>query len=221
MSYNKIIDLKQLATVSGLDVTPDELVALIVEQYTMSTQEIIERFECSKQRVNVMKEQKLISEVKKGLYLLHDVNKMREMQIREKRLEKFNGYKLMPAYEVYEGSMIIDRLRFFDCLTMVRVDSENADYEPSNDEYNVHLAEVLTAVKTAFELQRKVYMLEHRGFQYVTKEEDIQEVFQSPWFGRTFSKTEFLEFLLSPASEILGMRKIINFIEITESLSKP
>ncbi|MFC5449070.1 hypothetical protein ACFPOG_12425 [Paenibacillus aestuarii] len=215
------IDLQKLVEASGLNVTPEQLVELIVQQYTMSQPEIVDRFHFSNQRISNMREQKLLREIKKGLYLREEVENMREQQISGKRLEKFGDYRLTPAYENYVGSLIIDKLRFFDCLTCVRVDSKDQNYDPQKDEYNIHLTEVLNTVHTAFNVGKHVYLFEHRAFQYVRKEEDIQEVVNSDkyWFEK-YTASKFLDFLQQPTAEYLGWTKIMSYASIVESLTK-
>ncbi|MDN8593347.1 hypothetical protein Q0V21_31940 [Paenibacillus sp. 11B] len=218
MENSKSIDLQKLVKASGLNITAEQLVELIVEQYTMSQSEIIDRFHFSNQRFSNMREHKLLREIKKGLYLREEVENMREKQISGKRLEKYGDYRLTPAYENYEGNLIIDKLRFYDCLTCVRVESkDNNSYVPQNDEYNVHLTEVLEVVRKAFDIGKYVYFFEHRAFQHVRKEEDIQGVIDSnKYWYKEFSVSEFLDLLQQPVSEYLGWRKIMNYDNIVD-----
>lgn len=221
MEVSKMIDLQKLVEASGLNVAPQQLVELIVQQYTMIQPEIIDRFHFSNQRISSMREQKLLREIKKGLYLREEVENMREQQISGKRLEKFGDYRLTPAYENYVGNLIIDKLRFFDCLTCVRVDSKDQNYNPQKDEYNIHLTEVLNTVHTAFKVGKHVYLLEHRAFQYVRKEEDIHEVLDSDkYWSEKYTASKFLDFLQQPTAEYLGWTKIMSYASIVESLTK-
>ncbi|ALP38005.1 hypothetical protein ASL14_19235 [Paenibacillus sp. IHB B 3084] len=222
MEISKTVDLQKLVEASGLDVSSEQLVELIVEQYTMSQQEIVDRFHFSNQRISNMREQKLLREIKKGLYLREEVENMREQQISRKRLEKYSDYRLTPAYEDYLGSLIIDKLRFFDCLTCVRVNSKEQDnYDPQEDGYNKHLTEVLNTVYTAFDVSKHVYLFEHRAFEYVRKEEDIQDVIQSNkyWF-KEYSASEFLNFLQNPTAEFLGWTRIMSYASTVKLLAK-
>jgi hypothetical protein len=222
MEISKTVDLQKLVEASGLNVTPEQLVELIVEQYTMSQAEIIDRFHFSNQRISNMREQKLLREIKKGLYLREEVENMREQQISGKRLEKYGDYRLTPAYENYVGSLIIDKLRFFDCLTCVRVDSKNQEnYVPSNDEYNIHLSEVLNAMLTALTDGKYVYFFEHRAFQFVRKEDDINDVLNSNKFVfKEILAKDFLDFLLQPTAEYLGWTSVMSYASVVESLKK-
>ncbi|MEK5183384.1 hypothetical protein [Paenibacillus sp. FSL P4-0288] len=216
------IDLQKLVVASGLNVTPEQLVELIVEQYTMSQPEIVDRFHFSNQRISNMREQKLLREIKKGLYLREEVENMRAQQISGKRLEKYGDYRLTPAYEDYVGSLIIDKLRIFDCLTCIRVDHKNQDnYDPQKDEYNIHLTEVFSTVLEAFNVGKHVYLLEHRAFQYVRKEEDIQEVMESNkyWF-QAYSASEFLNLIQNQHADFLGWTRIMNYASTVDSLVK-
>ncbi|WP_063568439.1 hypothetical protein [Paenibacillus sp. O199] len=215
------INLQELIKASGLKITSEQLVESIVEQYTMSQEELVDRFHFSNQRIKTLREKKLIREIKKGLYLREQVENMREKQIREKRLEKFGDYRLTPAYEEYEDSLIIDKLRFYDCLTCVRAESKSQRYNPQNDEYNIHLTEVLKTVLEAFNAGKDVYFFEHRAFQYVRYEEDIQKVIDSNnyWFKK-HSVSQFLDLLQMPVSEYLGFQEIMNYSSIVKSLTK-
>ncbi|MEK5358158.1 hypothetical protein [Paenibacillus sp. FSL L8-0709] len=222
MENSITIDLQKLVVASGLNVTPEQLVELIVEQYTMSQPEIVDRFHFSNQRISNMREQKLLREIKKGLYLREEVENMRAQQISGKRLEKYGDYRLTPAYEDYVGSLIIDKLRIFDCLTCIRVDYKNQDnYDPQKDEYNIHLTEVFSTVLEAFNVGKHVYLIEHRAFQYVRKEEDIQEVIESNkyWF-QAYSASEFLNLIQNQHSDYLGWTRIMNYASTVESLAK-
>ncbi|OME19938.1 hypothetical protein [Paenibacillus odorifer] len=222
MENSKMIDLQKLVEASGLNITSEQLVELIVEQYTMSQPEIMDRFHFSNQRISNMREQKLLREIKKGLYLREEVENMRAQQISGKRLEKYGDYRLTPAYEDYVSSLIIDQLRFSDCSTCIRVDFKNYDnYDPLKDEYNIHLTEVFNTVIKAFDVGKHVYFFEHRAFQYVRKEEDIQEVVKSKkyWF-KEYSASEFLDYLQHPLAEYLGMTRIINYASTVKLLSE-
>jgi len=223
MEIPKTIDLQKLVEASGLNVTSEELVELIVKQYTMSQPEIVDRFHFSNQRISNMREQKLLREIKKGLYLREEVENMRAEQISGKRLEKYGDYRLTPAYEDYQGSLIIDKLRFFDCLTCVRVKFKNqqGNYDPQKDEYNLHLTEVLNTVLKAFNVYKHVYLFEHRAFQYVRKEEDIQEVIESnKYWYKVYSASEFLDLIQNHLAEYLGWTRIKNYASTIESLAK-
>lgn len=215
----KIIDLEQLRKSFGLEVTAEELLELIVEQHTMTTKEVMDMLAVSKQRIHGMKNQGLLRELKKGLYSKRKVELMRTEQIRQGRLKKFSEYELMPAYKEIEGSLLIDELRFGDCLKMVKVDSEYEKYDPTEHEYNVHLEEVLTAVVRAFKANTEVTMLDHKGFEYVADEEDLEEAKEKTKFVKTFSITDFLEMLQSVPSKILGMPKINRYSEIISELT--
>jgi hypothetical protein len=218
------INLAELIKNSNLGMEPQELVEAIVNQYTMSQAEIVDRFHFSNQRLSTMREQNLLKEIKKGLYLREQVEEMRKAQISGKRLEKFGDYKLMPAYDDYVGSLLIDKLRFFDCLTCVNVDSTNAQreketYIPDSDEYNIHLQEVLSKVIKAFSEGKYVYLFEHRAFQQVRREEDIKEIIDSnKYWVKQYSVKDFLEMLENPLAEAIGFTKVGRHETIVESL---
>lgn len=129
--------------------------------------------------------------------------------------------ELIPAFEGFSKSLIIDKGRFFDNLRCANVDSRNANYKPTQCEHNLHLAEVLAAAKEAYSSGNKVYMLEHRGYQSVTNEEDIEYALNSIFRGwGNVDKALFLSMLKSDASEMLGMQKIVNYDEIVYALSQ-
>lgn len=221
MDSSNMLDMQKLVEASGLELTENELVELIVQQYTMSQPELAERFRFSNQRISIMREQGLLREIKKGLYLREEVELMRTQQIKGKRLEKYGDYKLIPAYDDYLGTLIIDQLRMFDCLSCVSADSKKENYDPQLDEYNIHLTEVFNTVVSAYEEGKDLYLFEHRAFQHVRKEEDIQEVLESGkyWFY-LYSVDEFLGLIQGPTAGYLGWNQIMNYDSTVEALKK-
>lgn len=114
----------------------------------------------------------------------------------------------MPAYKnIDKHTLIINKLRFFDCLTMVK-------HEVTNGIYNNHLAGALKAVRNTFEENGFVCLLEHEGFDYVENLTDLQSVD----IIKTYTKNEYVKFMESIEAQILGLPKVNGYSDIIASL---
>jgi len=132
------IDLEELALI--LKINSSEIVERIVKQYTMDSKDIMDRFEISKQRLLALKKQGVLKEIKKGIFIIPDAEEMRKKQVEEKRLQKYSNYDLTPAYKkIEEDILIVNKLRFFDCLTMVNKSEDSM-------KYNKHLESTLHSI---------------------------------------------------------------------------
>lgn len=203
------IDLDQL--IPGIN--GEKLLELIVEQHLMTSSEVMERLEISKQRLFSLKKQGLLHEIKKGIFSRKEVETMRTAQLQEERLKKYNkktAYELTPAYKnIDKQRLIINKLRFFDCLTMVK-------HEVTNGFYNNHLAGALQAVLNTFEENGFVYLLEHEGFDYVENLSDLQSVVVI----KTYTKNDYVQFMESVEAQILGLSKVNGYSDIIAKLKR-
>lgn len=203
------IDLEELALI--LKINSSEIVEGIVKQYTMDSKDIMDRFEISKQRLLALKKQGVLKEIKKGVFLIPDAEEMRKKQVEEKRLQKYSNYDLTPAYKkIEEDILIVNKLRFFDCLTMVNK-SEDAT------EYNKHLESTLHLIYEIFRDGGVLYFTLHKGFDEV---ENLQELKELQIVQRKFTKNEFIEFIESVEMRILGIQKVFGFASILNKLQK-
>ncbi|MEB9685148.1 hypothetical protein BK742_03765 [Bacillus thuringiensis serovar pingluonsis] len=201
------IDLEELSLI--LKINSSEIVERIVKQYTMDSKDIMDRFEISKQRLLALKKQGVLKEIKKGVFLIPDAEEMRKKQVEEKRLQKYSNYVLTPAYKkIEEDILIVNKLRFFDCLTMVNK-SEDAT------EYNKHLKSTLHSIYEIFRDGGVLYFTLHKGFDEV---ENLQELKELEIVQRKFTKNEFIEFLESVEMRILGIQKVFGFASILNNL---
>lgn len=201
------IDLEELALI--LKINSSEIVEKIVKQYTMDSKDIMDRFEISKQRLLALKKQGVLKEIKKGIFIIPDAEEMRKKQVEEKRLQKYSNYDLTPAYkEIEEDILLVNKLRFFDCLTMVNK-SENAM------KYNKHLESTLHSIYEIFKDGGVLYFTLHKGFDEV---ENLQELKELEIIQRKFTKNEFIEFLESVEMRILGIQKVLGFVSILNNL---
>ncbi|QWH88396.1 hypothetical protein EXW29_09440 [Bacillus toyonensis] len=204
-----IIDLHQLEIELGINRA--EIVKEIVELYTMDSKEVMDRFEISKQRLLALKKQGVLKEIKKGIFLKPDAEEMRKKQIEENRLKKYSKYDLTPAYKKIEKDiLIVNELRFFDCLTMVNK-SENAK------KYNEHLESTLHSIYKVFRDGGILYFTLHKGFDDV---ENLQELKELGTIKVKFNKNKFIDFLESVQMRILGLYKVNGFDSILKSLKE-
>ncbi|MEX3625006.1 hypothetical protein [Viridibacillus arvi] len=207
------IDLKLLEKVYGI--SSDNILELIIKQHALSTQEVIDRFEISKQRLVGLKNQGYLKEVKKGIFLREEVELLRKKQAEEGRLEKFNKYQLMPAFKTLDtGDTIINKLRFFDCLTMVRTDSKDQNY-------NLHLKDAFSAIVKTFENDKKIYFTKHKGFDEVSTFQELEKsgiiIPDADYNLKRFYEEKFLE---KTEAKILNMPKIISYQKTVEAVNQ-
>lgn len=208
MSQNRFIDLEQLDP----EINGDRLLELIVEQHLLTSSEVMAEIGISKQRLFSLKKQGYLREIKKGIFARTEVEKMRVKQIEEDRLSKYTGksYDLTPAYRIIDAqTLIINSLRFFDCLKMVK-------YESTNKLYNKHLSGALDIAVKTLNGNGTVYMLKHEGFDYVESLEELDSV----GYIRGFSKSEFIQFMESVEAKILGLPKVKGYSDFVTSLKK-
>ncbi|BCC09242.1 MULTISPECIES: hypothetical protein [Bacillus] len=201
------IDLEELALI--LKINSSEIVERIVKQYTMDSKDIMDRFEISKQRLLALKKQGVLKEIKKGIFIIPDAEEMRKKQVEEKRLQKYSNYDLTPAYKkIEEDILIVNKLRFFDCLTMVNKSEDSM-------KYNKHLESTLHSIYEIFKDGGVLYFTLHKGFDEV---ENLQELKELEIIQRKFTKNEFIKFLESVEMRILGIQKVLGFVSILNNL---
>ncbi|HFF3190411.1 TPA: hypothetical protein ACGCJB_003636 [Bacillus cereus] len=190
-------------------VTEKEFIKEVINHYLINSIDTIEYLNISKQRLSNMKKQGRLLEVEKGLYFREDVEefKLTQNEVREKYNPK-KAYDLFPAYKEIGDTLIINYLRFFDCVTMVK-------HNCTNPIYNNHLENALTAILKYVTSNQDVFMLEHKGFDYIEDELDINK----NRIKRKFDKEFFKEFLQSKNAYILGINKIGNFNDILNTLN--
>ncbi|HDX9494323.1 hypothetical protein [Bacillus thuringiensis] len=190
--------------------TEKEFINEIINYYLINSKDTIEYLDISKQRLSNMKKQGKLLEVEKGLYFRSEVEEFKLIQneVREKYHHQ-KVYDLFPAYKEIGDTLIINFLRFFDCVTMVK-------HNCTNSMYNNHLENALTAILKYVTSNQDVFMLEHEGFDYVEDKLDIQE----SQIKKKFDTEFFKEYLESKTAYILGINKIGNFNEILSALNK-
>lgn len=93
--------------------------------------------------------------------------------------------------------MIVNKLRFFDCLTMVNKSEDSM-------KYNKHLESTLHSIYEIFKDGGVLYFTLHKGFDEV---ENLQELKELEIIQRKFTKNEFIKFLESVEMRILGIQK--------------
>ncbi|MBK5347786.1 MULTISPECIES: hypothetical protein [unclassified Bacillus (in: firmicutes)] len=190
--------------------TEKEFINEIINYYLINSKDTIEYLDISKQRLSNMKKQGKLLEVEKGLYFRSEVEEFKLIQneVREKYHHQ-KVYDLFPAYKEIGDTLIINFLRFFDCVTMVK-------HNCTNSMYNNHLENALTAILKYVTSNQDVFMLEHEGFDYVEDKLDIQE----SQIKKKFDTEFFKEYLESKTAYILGVNKIGNFNEILSALNE-
>ncbi|OAS16761.1 hypothetical protein [Paenibacillus oryzisoli] len=214
-SVNKRIDLAKLIEYISKDpeselVVQDteELLKLIVNQHTMTTGEVMNWFEVSRQRLLGLKNQGYLNELKGGLYSRSNVETMRWQQIEGGRLR----YELYPVFRLLDCCLIIDKRRFFDCQTMVKVESKGEHYNPVNHPYKLALEEMLSAAVETYKKNQTVVYLMQKGFDEVYNLDDLQRVEkEGMWFAGEHTKDDFLEMLERTSKTETGLEKADNF----------
>lgn len=191
------------------EVTENEFIKEVINHYLINSKDTIEYLNISKQRLSNMKKQGRLLEVEKGLYFRRDVEefKLTQNEAREKYHQQ-KAYDLFPAYKEIGDTLIINYLRFFDCVTMVK-------HNCTNSIYNNHLENALTTILKYVTSNQNVFMLEHKGFDYI---EDALDINKSR-IKRKFDEEFFKEFLQSKKAYILGINKIGNFNDILNTLN--
>jgi hypothetical protein len=215
-SVAKRIDLEKLVKFISKDPErefevqdSEELLSLIVEQHTMSSGDVMERLMVSRQRLQGLKNQGYLNEIKTGLFSRSNVEAMRSQQIKEERIR---DYELYPIFRKIDGCLIIDKLRYFDCQTMVSVESREKNYDPMSHPYKQALEELLTAVVETYKKKQSVVLLKHPGFEAVFDLDDLKkEEEDGTWFVREFTKDDFLEMLERVSEVETGLEKADNF----------
>lgn len=183
----------------------------IIEKYTMDSSQVLEYLGISKQRLSDMKRTGKINEVKKGIFLREEVEviKMNQQDLRKKYNEK-TAYDLFPVYKDIEDILIIDKLRFFDCVTMVK-------HKSTNKIYNSVLESTLTSILSKLNEGAKVYFLDHEGFDYIETNEEIK---LEGTVVKEFSKESFRAFLEYDGANIIGLNMIGNYHQILGKLKE-
>ncbi|EEM98331.1 MULTISPECIES: type IV toxin-antitoxin system AbiEi family antitoxin domain-containing protein [Bacillus cereus group] len=192
------------------EVTEKEFIKEVINHYLINSKDTIEYLNISKQRLSNMKKQGKLLEVEKGLYFRSEVEefKLTQNKVREKYHQQ-KAYDLFPAYKEIGDTLIINSLRFFDCVTMVK-------HNCTNSIYNNHLENALTTILKYVTSNQDVFMLTHEGFDYVEDKLDIQENHMK----QKFDKKYFKEYLESKTAYILGVNKIGNFNEVLNVLNE-
>jgi len=185
----------------------NELIKMINDE-TMDTSEVIDYLGISKQRLSDMKRSGKANEVKTGLFLREDIEiiKINQMNLREK-FNKNTVYELFPVYKLINDIMLIDKLRFFDCVTMTK-------HRITNDIYNDQLEQGLELILERLKVGTKVLMLDHKGFDDIENEEDIENNI----ILKEFTKKTFKEFLEFDGASIIGLTMIGNYYKILKQL---
>ncbi|AET66373.1 hypothetical protein Desor_0683 [Desulfosporosinus orientis DSM 765] len=186
----------------------NEFIKMIKERI-MDTCEVIDYLGVSKQRLSDMKTRGKVHEIKKGLFLREDIEiiKINQKDLREK-FNKDTAYELFPVYKLIDDIVIIDKLRFFDCVTMVK-------HSCTNDIYNDQLEQTLKLILERLKAGSRVFMLDHKSFDYIENEEDMK---QNGVILKEFTERTFREFLEYDGASIIGLNKIGNYNEILKQL---
>lgn len=183
----------------------------IIEKYTMDSSQVLEYLDISKQRLSDMKRTGKVNEVKKGIFLREEVEviKMNQQDLRKKYNEK-SAYNMFPVYKDIGDALIIDKLRFFDCVNMVK-------HKSTNKVYNSALEATLTSILSKLNKGAKVYLLDHKGFDYIETNEEIK---LEGTIIKEFSKESFLAFLEFDGANIIGLDMIGNYYQILGELKE-
>lgn len=187
----------------------EELIKIIQEN-TMDTAGVLDYLNISKQRLSDMKRKNKIIEVKKGIFLRMDIEliKINQQDLREKYNKK-SSYELFPIYKKIGNNLLINKLRFFDCVTMVK-------YKITNEIYNRNLEDTLNVILSSLEKDHHVYFMDHKYFDNIEQEKNIKE----NMIIKKFSLESYKEFLQHNGAHIIGLDKIGNYNNILDKLNK-
>lgn len=222
--------LKEAARKNNL--SQEDYFVELVRLHTMTSQEVLNHLEISKQRLFNLKKTGRLIEIKTGLFLTKSVEDMRYAQLTTDTINKYragseeNPYELTPAYKPILATdnypiLLINKLRFNDCVTMVKYEHEEPkEHEKSEkSEYEEHLKELLEDVIDVYRKSGFVYLTKHEGFDRVETSEDLLEseiIIQpndslaAPEEYKGFTVERFYDFLTKHAT-ILGKDKISNY----------
>ena len=143
----------------------------IIREETCTTAEVLEILRISRQRLQDYKRTGKLEEIKKGIFLKHDVAELRSHMINNTIQHQQDNYTLIPVIRELNGILLINTLRFFDCCTMItRSNKEDEDILI----YKNELSRVLSTINKNLSKREPIYFLFNKNDQY--KFDNIQTV---------------------------------------------
>ncbi|MFZ4201027.1 hypothetical protein [Lysinibacillus sp. NPDC056220] len=146
----KLSDLKEVAAKFG--VSEVEFLKLLIEQNTLTSQELAEDLGVAQPRISGLKKAGKLTELKKGIYLKEEAMDMRFNQLANDNTLKHSidktQYHLTPAsykekLDNGKDILLVSQTRFSDCLVMVNRSSESDEYRIELDSTFKGMLEVL------------------------------------------------------------------------------
>ncbi|SCN42165.1 type IV toxin-antitoxin system AbiEi family antitoxin domain-containing protein [Bacillus wiedmannii] len=212
-----------------------------IKDKTCTTAEVIKELGLSKQRLQDFKRNGKLEEIKKGIFLKHDVAELRNHMLNNIKHKK-DEYSLVPVIKDLSGILLINTLRFFDCCTMItRSNKDDKDIL----EYRKELSSMLSAIKNNLNKKEPIYFLFNNNDKYKFDNiETVRELYESnlikseltfemshmPLLPKTFLENSttpinieiyqknVMEFLDGHEKSKLGLEQVANFDNIYKSI---
>jgi len=146
----KLSDLKEVAAKYGK--TEVEYFKLLIEQNTLTSQELAEDLGVAQPRISGLKKAGKLTELKKGIYLKEEAMDMRYNQLANDNTLKHSidktEYHLIPTSYIKkldDGKtiLLVSKTRFSDCLVMVNRSTDAKVYKEELDSLFKMMLEVL------------------------------------------------------------------------------
>ncbi len=214
-----------------------------IKDKTCTTAEVIKELGLSKQRLQDFKRTGKLEEIKKGIFLKHDVAELRSHMINNiKHKKKKDEYSLVPVIKDLSGILLINTLRFFDCCTMItRSNKDDKDIL----KYKQELSSMLSSINNNLIKKEPIYFLFNKNEKFQFDQiETVRELYESyliksqltfesshkPLVPQTFLEASvspiFLEieqknvmdFLNGHRDQKLGLEQLDNFSNIYKSI---
>ncbi|WP_144489634.1 helix-turn-helix domain-containing protein [Bacillus thuringiensis] len=213
-----------------------------IREETCTTAEVLEILRISRQRLQDYKRTGKLEEIKKGIFLKHDVAELRIHMINTTIKHRKDEYNLVPVIKDLSGILLINTLRFFDCCTMITRSNKN---DTDILKYKKELSDMLNAINTNLEKKEPIYFLfNNNDTNKFDNLETVRELYESnlikseltfemshiPLLPKTFLKNSttpinieiyqknVMEFLDGHKKSNLGLEQVENFDDIYKSI---
>ncbi|MEI5888368.1 DNA-binding protein [Bacillus albus] len=213
-----------------------------IKDKTCTTAEVLEILGLSRQRLQDFKRTGKLEEIKKGIFLKHDVAELRSHMLINRKHKK-EEYSLVPVIKDLSGILLINTLRFFDCCTMIT--RSNKDDDKDILEYKKELSSMLSAINNNLNKKEPIYFLFNKNEKFKFDQiETVRELYESylikseltfksshmPLLPKTFLKNSttpinieiyqknVMEFLDGHKKSNLGLEQVENFDNIYKSI---
>ncbi|MFV1456356.1 helix-turn-helix domain-containing protein [Bacillus mycoides] len=192
----------------------------IIREETCTTAEVLEILRISRQRLQDFKRTGKLEEIKKGIFLKHDVAELRSHILNNTIKHQKDEYSLVPVIKDLSGILLINTLRFFDCCTMItRSNKEDEDILVYKDE----LFRMLNAINANLSKSEPIYFLFNKNDKFKFDNiETVRDLYESNLIKSelTFESSHkpilpkaFLKDSTAPIYIDIEQKNIIDFLE--------